>query len=77
MPTIITGTNGPIFLGYPSPMFGPWNQLLHYNPNRFQFGHNIYYFTPALFGYPPAFPYLGPFVPFRTNFYRNHFNNTN
>lgn len=63
MHTIITGTNGPMYLGYPPPMFGPWNQPIH--PHSVQLGHTIYHIVPLLFGYPPAFPYFGPYVPFR------------
>lgn len=28
MPTIITGTNGVIYQGFPRPMYGPWFQIL-------------------------------------------------
>lgn len=69
MPTIITGTHSPIYLGFPKPMFGAWNQLIHYDPYSYHIGHNIIHFKPTLYGYPPAFPYLGPYVPFRKKFY--------
>lgn len=65
MYTIITGTDGPLYLGFPSPTFGAWSQIIHYNPYSYHIGHSIIHMTPILFGHPAAFPYLGPYVPFR------------
>jgi hypothetical protein len=65
MHTIITGQGAPIYLGYPGPMFGAWNQPIHHDPYSVHLGHHIVYLHPALHGYPPAFPYFGPYVPFR------------
>ncbi|TDK59812.1 hypothetical protein E2K98_17975 [Bacillus salipaludis] len=63
MHTIITGSGAPIYLGYSAPMFGPWNQVIHHH--SIQLGHNTIHILSALHGYPPMFPYFGPFVPFR------------
>lgn len=65
MHTIITGTNGPVYIGYPPPMFGPWNQFLLYHPYSIHIGHQTFHLVHNLHGYPSAFPYFGPYVPFR------------
>jgi hypothetical protein len=65
MHTIITGTDGPIFLGFALPKYGAWNQLIHYHPLSYYIGHRVIHMMPILFGYPSAFPYMGPYVPFR------------
>ncbi|MDR6999930.1 hypothetical protein J2Y67_002385 [Neobacillus niacini] len=46
-------------------MFGPWNQFIHHH--SIELGHHVIHIIPALHGYPPMFPYFGPFVPFRKN----------
>lgn len=68
MPDIITGLNGAIYSGFPKPMYGAWNQFIHTYPYSFHIGHNVFHFIPYLHGYPAAFPYLGPYVPFRNIF---------
>ncbi|MED4205857.1 hypothetical protein [Neobacillus mesonae] len=61
MHTIITGTNGAIYLGYPPPLFGPWGLPIHHH--TVHFGHYDYHFIPVLYGHPSSFPYFGPYVP--------------
>ncbi|MEH7110603.1 hypothetical protein [Bacillus sp. JJ1764] len=63
--TITTGIHGATYSGTPLPMFGTWNQVIHHHPYSVHVGHNVYYMVPILYGHPPAFPYLGPYVPFR------------
>jgi hypothetical protein len=65
MPAIITGVHGAAYIGFPAPSFGPWNQLIHQSPYTINLGHQTIYLEPALYGHPGAFPYLGPYVPFR------------
>ncbi|MCH6266211.1 hypothetical protein, partial [Neobacillus citreus] len=65
MTHIITGPNWAIYSGVHAPMVGPWNQPIHQNHNYIHVGHHYYHLIPTLYGYPPAFPYLGPYVPFR------------
>ncbi|MCM3767003.1 hypothetical protein [Neobacillus niacini] len=63
--TIITGPTGAIYSGAHLPMFGPWSLPIHHHPYSVLVGHHTYHMIPLLYGYPPAFPYLGPYVPFR------------
>jgi len=59
MPTVITGTNHPIYQGFPIPIFGEWGLPILGSPPFYYYliGHTKYYISPGSIHYP----YWSPF----------------
>lgn len=65
LPTIITGTNGVTYQGFPPPMSGAWTQpLLGTAPYHYLIGGTTYNIQQSAPGTQYYFPYLGPSVTF-------------
>jgi hypothetical protein len=66
MPTIITGMNGAVYHGFPSPIYGAWTQIMHGSaPYYYLIGDTKYHLEPRPPGTQYYFPYSGPSIPFR------------